>query len=113
MGSTVLELSKLHMCKFFYNVLQPSLKDLMLHYIDTHSFELSFIEGKVDDKYMDLTNLDAPIKTISKVPANFRHELGSREIEEFMVLKPKTYSFKNGTAKEKGIKKENNGKHED
>ena len=85
----------------------------MLHYIDTHSFELSFIEGKVDDKYMDLTNLDAPIKTNSKVPANFSHELGSREIEEIMVLKPKTYSFKNGTAKEKGIKKENNGKHED
>ena len=43
-----------------------------------------------------------------------------REIEEFIVLKPKTYSlvthgqsaFDNGTVKEKGIKREKNGKHE-
>ena len=70
---------------------------------------------------MDLRNWDAPIKTNNKVPGIFKHELGSREIEEFIVLKPKTYSlvthgqspFKNRTAKEKGIKKENNGKHED
>ena len=30
-----------------------------------------------------------------------------------MVLKPKTYSIKNYGAKEKGIKKESNGKHEE
>ena len=29
-----------------------------------------------------------------------------------MVLKPKTYSIKNYGAKEKGIEKESNGKHE-
>ena len=35
LGSTVLEISKLHMYNIFYNVLNPSLKDLMLHYMDT------------------------------------------------------------------------------
>ena len=113
LGSTVLELSKLHMYEFFYNVLQPSLKDLMLHYMDTDSFVLSFTEGSIDNKYMDLSNVEVPIKTNNKVPGKFKHELGSKEIEEFIVLKPKTYSFKHFCAKEKGIKKENNGKHED
>ena len=65
---------------------------------------------------MELSNLDNPIKTNNKVPGKFKHELGSREIKEFMVLKPKTYSLvthgQNRTAQEKGIKKENNGKHE-
>ena len=88
----------------------------MLHYIDTDIFVLSFSEGNVDDKYMDLSNPDTPIKN-NKCPVNFKHALGSREIKEFIVLKPKTYSLythgQNGTAKEKGIKKENNGKHED
>ena len=70
---------------------------------------------------MDLSILDNPIKTNNKVPGKFKHELRSREIKEFVVLKPKTYGlvtqgqspFKNGTAKEEAKKKENNGKHED
>ena len=59
----------------------------------TNSFVFSFSEGNVDDKYMDLSNLDTPIKTNTKVPVKFKHELASREIEEFIVFKPKTYSL--------------------
>ena len=47
------------MYEFFYDELQPSLKDLMLHLIDADIFVLSFSEGNVDDKYMDLSNLDS------------------------------------------------------
>ena len=101
------------MYKFFYNVLNPSLKDLMLHYMDTDSFALSFSEGNVDNEHMDLSNLDKPIKTNKKIPGKFKHELGSKVIEEFVVLNPKTYSIKNYGAKENGIKKESNGKHEE
>ena len=60
-----------------YNVfcnIQPSLKDLQLHYMDTDSFVLSFTEGNVDDEHMDLSNLDPrswfpdpPIKTNNRV----------------------------------------------
>ena len=67
-GSTVLELSKLNMYKFFYNVLNPSLKHLMLHYMDTDSSVLSFSEGNVNNEHMDLSNLDKPIKTNNKIP---------------------------------------------
>ena len=40
----------------FYKILQPSLKGLQLHYMDTDSFALSFSEGKVPDEHMDLNN---------------------------------------------------------
>ena len=41
---TILQFRKLHMYDVFYNFLQRSLKDLQLHYMDTDSFVLSFIE---------------------------------------------------------------------
>ena len=114
-GVTILELSKLHMFDVFYNFLQPSLKDLTLHYMDTNSFVLSYNEGKVSDEHMDLSNLDIPIKTNKKVPGKFKHELGFRIIEEFVALSPEKYSFKNypKNTKEKGIKKHNNARHID
>ena len=37
-GVTILELSKLHIYDVFYNIFQPPLKDLQLHYMDTDSF---------------------------------------------------------------------------
>ena len=87
-GVTKLELSKLHMYDVFYNILQPSLKDLKLHYMDTDSFVLSFSEGNVDNEQMDLSILDPSIKTNNKVPGKFKHELRSRIIEEFIALSP-------------------------
>ena len=107
-----MELSELHMYKFYYDVLKPSLEDINLHYMDTASFILSYSRGNVDNEHMDLSNLDPrsglpdiPIKTNNKVPGKFKHELGSKIIEEFIVLKPKTYSIKKYGAKEKKIKK--------
>ena len=41
-GVTILELSKLHMYNVFYNILQPSFKDLQLYYMDNDSFVLNF-----------------------------------------------------------------------
>ena len=77
----------------FYNNLQPSLKDQQHHYMDTDSFVLSFSEGNVPDEHMDLSNLEAPLKTNYKVPGKFKHELGSRKRDEFIALSPNTYSF--------------------
>ena len=54
----------------FYNILQPSPKDLQLHYMDTDSFVLSFSEGNVNNEHMDLSNLDCPIKTNNKALVN-------------------------------------------
>ena len=91
-----MELSKLHMYKFYYDVLKPSLEDINLHYMDVDSFNLSYSRGNVDNEHMDLSNLDPrsgfpniSIKTNIKVPGKFKHELGSKIIEEFIVSKPK------------------------
>ena len=59
----------------FYNILQPSLKDLQFHYMDTDSFLLSFTEDNVDNEHMDLSNLETPIISKNKVPGKFKHEL--------------------------------------
>ena len=63
-GVTILELSKLHMHDVFYKILQQSLKDLQLHYMNTDSFIFNFTEGYVDNEHMDLSNLDHQSKLI-------------------------------------------------
>ena len=81
---------------------KPYLKDLQLHYMDTDSYVLSFSEGNVDNEHIDLSNLDPrrggfpepSIKTNNKVPGKFKHEMGSRIMEEFVALTQKKYSFK-------------------
>ena len=114
-GVTILELSKLYMFYVFYNILQPSLKDLQLHYMDTDSFVLSYTESKVSDEHVDLSNLDCAIETNNKAPGKFKHEMGSDVIEEFVALTPKTYSFKDYPNKTKEIRGKNcnNAKHEE
>ena len=54
---------------------------------------------------MELTNLDTPIETNNKVPGKSKNEFGSEVRERFIGLQSTTYSFKNDTSKEKGIKK--------
>ena len=100
------------MYESFFNVLKLSLKDLLLHYMDTDSFVLGFAKGSVPDEYMD-SNLDTPIKTNNKIPGKVKHEFGSEVREGSIGLQSKTFNFKNKTSKEKKIKKENNGKYED
>ena len=57
----------------FYNILQPSLKDLTLHYMDTDSFVLSYSESKVSDEHMDLSNLEIPKEKGIKKHNKARH----------------------------------------
>ena len=54
----------------FYNSLQPSLKHLQLHYMDTDSFVLSYTQGKISDEHMDLSNLELQSKLIIKLQVN-------------------------------------------
>jgi len=53
---TVLELSKLHMFKFYYETLQPKFKDVKLLYIDTDAFVLHITEGNIINKFKELKN---------------------------------------------------------
>ena len=119
LGATVLELSKLRKYDTFYNVLYPSLKvnhSHKLHYMDTDSCIISYSKGNITDEYMDLSNLDLPIKTNNKTPDKLKYEYGSKINDEVIVLLSKIYSFKyseqSSSTKEKGINKENRDEHE-
>ena len=106
-GVIMLELSKLHMYDVFYNILQPSLKDIQLHYMNTDSFVLGFISGNISDDNRDFYNFDIPIKTNNPILSQ-----ASKIIDEIINLSHKTYSFKHYNAK-KRIKKRNEAKHEE
>ena len=82
-----------------------------IHYMATDV--LSFSEGKVDDMHMVLSNIDITIKTNNKFAGKFKHEFGSKIIDAFITLSPKTYSLKHITLKEKRIIKCNSAKHEE
>ena len=90
----------------FYNVLKSSLQDLQLHHLDTDSYIISYIEGKITEEYLDLGNLDPLIKANYKKPGKFKYQFRDKIIDEFIVLSSKTYSIKYYNTKEKGIKKE-------
>ena len=115
-GATVLELSKLLMYSFYYDVLQPYFgeKNIEILYTDTDSYVLKL---KTDDLTNDLKNLKDhfdfsnypkdhelydPANT--KVPGKFKDELGGEEMTEFIALRSKMYSYKTKNGEEKKLK---------
>ena len=101
----ILELSKIHMYQFYYDVLKPKYGDkVRLAYTDTDSFVL-YIE--TDDIYEDLKQLNEYMDfsdypkdhpnydaTNKKVLGKFKDEMNGKIITEFIALKPKMYSYK-------------------
>ena len=121
MGMTILELAKVHMYNFHYNVMKKKFKDkLQLLYTDTDSllYEISDenMISKLSElkKYFDFSNYD-PSHCLynneqKKVPGLFKDEAAGAHILEFVGLRSKMYSFvmddtlvENKTAK--GVKK--------
>ena len=105
LGFSILELSKLHMYTFYYDVLKPRYGDkVRLAYTDTDSFVL-YIE--TDDVYKDFRELgdvfdfsDYPVdhsnfdKQNKKKLGFFKDEVNGNIIQEFIGLKPKMYAIK-------------------
>ena len=122
LGFTVLELSKLLMYEFYYNILQPYWQNkIQLHYMDTDSFILSFDtnhqelinflqENKDEFDFSELDNtheLYNPInkKVIGKMKIETSPVL---VLDSFTALRSKSYSFSYNNiqkAKQKGIQK--------
>ncbi len=119
-GLAILEESKLHMYKFYYDVLKPKYKNnIELGYTDTDSF---IIKVNTEDVYEDFKELnyymdfsdypkDHPNYDNSnkKVLGKFKDELNGKIMTEFIGLKPKMYAYKvednNEFKKAKGIPK--------
>jgi len=131
-GFTVLELSKVLMYNFYYNVLKklyPQNNQLTLLYTDTDSFILKILTKDIFKDFEKISHLmdfsDYPSNHTlfsnnnKKENGKFKDEAKSEIIEEFIALKSKMYSIKyaSGYIKKaaKGIKKnvaENKLRHE-
>jgi hypothetical protein len=115
-GATVLELSKLLMYEFYYNVLQPHFgeKNMELLYMDTDSFILKIktqdLTNDLNDlkEHFDFSNYPKDHKLYSaantKVPGKFKVELGGDEMTEFIALRSKMYAYKTAKSESKKLK---------
>ena len=121
LGLSILEISKLLMCEFWYDYMKPKYDDnVKLCYMDTDSFIMNI---KTEDFYKDIANdvekrfdtsnyeCDRPLPTgkNKKVIGLMKDELGGRIIKEFIALRTKTYSYLTDDCKKdkkaKGTKK--------
>ena len=116
LGATILELSKLLMYYFYYDVLIPhfgGIGNIELLYMDTDAFVLKL---RTNDLTSDLLKLKDHFDfsnypkdhilydtTKSKIPGYFKDELCGKEMTEFIALKSKMYAYK--TEQDDEIKK--------
>ena len=103
-GMDILDLSNLHMYKFYYDVLQPIHGErIKLAHADTDNF---VIHLEKEDLYKDLQQINSYMdfsdypknhcnydNTNKKVLGKFKDEMNGNSITEFIALKPKMYAF--------------------
>jgi hypothetical protein len=103
-GCTVLDLSKLHMMDFHYNVIQAQFGNrAKLIYSATDSFVYEIEHDNIYDwikknkKWLDLSKSereDLKCKDNENRLGAFKDELHSLVMTEFLALNPKTYAFR-------------------
>ena len=104
-GMSILDLSKQHMYRFYYDVMKPKYGDnIRMVYTDTDSF---VFHTKTDDIYQDLKEINDEMDfsgydknhkcydaTNKKVLGKFKDEVGGKIMTGFIGLRPKCYAFK-------------------
>lgn len=125
-GQAILDLSKLHMFKYYYEYLKPKYgKNMSNLMTDTDSLVLHikcndfYKDMKDDGFYYDMSemkNKDFQDNKNKKVLGKFKDEANGKPISEFIGLRAKMYSYiidndKNEHKKCKGIKKCNVSKN--
>ena len=129
-GMCILDLSKLHMYQFHYDVIKKTYQDkAKLLFTDTDSLCYhirtdDFYKDMRDSKELyDMSNFDSSSEfyddTNKKVLGKFKDECDGKPPSEFVGLRPKMYSLKCGTSEKKtgkGIQRaylKQNIKHDD
>ena len=121
LGLSILDISKILMYKFWYDYMKPKYgKDVKLCYMATDSFVMNiktnyFYKDIANDveKRFDTSNYEVnrplPTGKNRKVTGLMKDELGGKIITEFVILRPKTYSYLTDDGKKdkkaKGTKK--------
>ena len=112
LGLSILNISKLLMCDFWYDYMRPKYGNhVKLSYVDTDSFIMNIkTEGFYKDiandveKRFDTSNYEVnrslPTGKNKKVIGLMKDELGGRIITKFVTLRPKTYSYLTDDCKE-------------
>ena len=115
-GATILDLSKLLMYDFHYNIMSEMYgKNIEMIYTDTDSFVYQIY---TDDLYDDMTKMkeyfdfsEMENKMFSemsghnkKIPGKFKDETKGKPITEFVALKPKMYSYTVEGSDDKNLK---------
>ena len=104
-GMSILDLSKQHMYKFYYDVMKPKYgENIRMVYTDTDSF---VFHTKTDDIYQDLQEINDEMDfsgyeknhkcfdaTNKKVLGKFKDECEGKIMTGFIGLRPKCYAFK-------------------
>ena len=105
LGLSILEISKTLTCEFWYEYMKPKYNNnIKLSYMDTDSF---IMDIKTNDFYKDIANdveckfdtsnyepnRPLPMGKNKKVIGLMQDELGGKIITEFVILRPKTYSY--------------------
>ena len=104
-GMSILDLSKQHMYKFYYDVMKPKYgENIRMVYTDTDSF---VFHTKTDDIYQDLQEINDEMDfsgyeknhkcfdaTNKKVLGKFIDECEGKIMTGFIGLRPKCYAFK-------------------
>jgi len=105
LGVSILDLSKVHMYSFYYDVLKAKYQEnIRLIYTDTDSYVLqTFTEDIYEDwkeikEYMDFSGYDKKHPcydpTNKKVLGKFKDEMDGKVITNFIALRPKMYCLK-------------------
>ena len=102
-GCTILDLPKLHMTEFHYEVIHKNFKGkYSLVYGDTDSLTYSIQHDDIYEwiknnrEYFDLSDSireDMKDNTNKKVPGKFKDELNTLVLKQYTGLNPKCYSF--------------------
>ena len=105
LSQAILDLSKIIMYEFHYDYMKPKFKDPQICYMDTDSLVYSI---KTEDFYVDIAdevptgfdtsgycpNHPLSIGLNKKVIGLMKDELGGAIMTEFILLRPKLYSYK-------------------
>ena len=105
LGLSILEISKTLMYEFWYDYMKPKYdNNVKVCYMDTDSF---IMDIKTNDFYKDIANeveckfdtsnyevnRPLPMGKNKEVVGSMKDELGGKIITEFVILRPKTYSY--------------------
>ena len=117
LGMTILDLSKMHMYGFYYDVLKAKYENnIRLIYTDTDSYVIQtftddiYEDWKEINEYMDFSGYDKNHQcfdpTNKKVLGKFKDEMDGKIVANFIALRPKMYCLKvfNETKAEKKAK---------